>query len=221
MLDGTLVPYDLPIEELDKMMSSPIMKEFSLACEALSQKNNPEAYQIMKSYINDKDKYRRLYILKTIFRHSEAVELVDYLENAIASDDYLFVDNGLTVISNYKIKVSDTLLLSAVSKRLPKLYMEVRALRMLDISEEHYTKIIELFKRAKQCAQKEFIGEILIEQNLPAKSKELFDLFSCDEFAKIRLFAIELANKFGYNLSKFLLDKDGHVRKLAMKSLGE
>ena len=101
ILNGTLIPYDLPIEELKIMMSSSVMKDFSLACEALSYKSEPEAYQIMKSYIGTEDQYRRLYILKTIFRHSEAAELSDFLENAIASKDVLFVENGLTVVSEY------------------------------------------------------------------------------------------------------------------------
>ena len=106
ILNGTRIPYDLSVEELSKMLSSPIMQDFSLACEALSYKNDNAAYEAMKNYINDKDKYRRLYILKTIFRHPNAVELVDFLESAITSEDFLFVENGLLVISEYKITVS-------------------------------------------------------------------------------------------------------------------
>ena len=44
ILNGTPIPYELSIEELEKMLSSPIMKDFSLACEALSYKNDPKAY---------------------------------------------------------------------------------------------------------------------------------------------------------------------------------
>lgn len=88
MLNGDMIPYDLSVGELEVMMTSAVMKDFTLACEALSYKNDPEAYRIMKFYINDNDKYRRIYILKTIFRHREAVELFDFLENAIASEDF-------------------------------------------------------------------------------------------------------------------------------------
>lgn len=220
ILNGTYIPYDMPIEELRRMMSSSNMKDFSLACEVLSYKNDPEAYQIMKSHINDKDKYRRLYILKTIFRHPEAAELIDSLENAIASDDFLFVENGLIVISDFQIKLSDDLLLSVVQKHLPKLYTAIRSLITLDINDEHFDKLTKLFKQAEFCVQKEIIGEILKEKYLPSKSKELFNLFSCDRFAKIRLLAIKLANKYGYNPAKFLSDIDSRVKKLATKSLG-
>ena len=222
ILNGTPIPYDLPIEDLKAMMSSAVMKDFSLACEALSYKDDPEAYRIMKSYINDKDKYRRLYVLKTIFRHPEAVELIEFLEKAVASDDLLFVEHGLSVVSDYNIRISDGLLLSTVCKHFSNLgYAASRSLSMLSVSDDHYTKLVELFKQEKRCYQKELVGEILIEKYLPQKAEELFDLFSRDGVAKIRLLAVKLANKYGYNISGFLDDIDGHVKKLAMRSLGE
>lgn len=219
ILNGTRIPYELSIEELRKMLSSPDMKDFSLACEALSYKNDDAAYEAMKYCINDKDKYRRLYILKTIFRHSNAAELVDFLENAITSDDFLFVENGLIVISEYKIKVSDSLLLSVIDKHLPKIYTAMRSLTTLEACEDNYTKLVSLFTRAEQCSQKEFVGDILVNKYLPSKSKELFELFSRDKFAKIRLLAIKIAKEYSYDLLIFLSDMDSHVRNLAMKSL--
>lgn len=218
ILNGTRIPYELSVEELNKMLSSSTMKDFSLACEALSYKNDDASYKAMKSYINDKDKYRRLYILKTIFRHPNAVELVGFLERAILSEDFLFVENGLIVISEHQIKVSDSLLLSVVTNHLPNLYTAIRSLNTLDICEENYANLTELFSRAERCYQKEIIGEILTSKYLLSKSKELFELFSRDRFAKIRLLAIKVAKKCGYNLSDFLSDIDGHVRNLAMKS---
>ena len=220
ILNGTRIPYELSVEELSKMLSSPNMKDFSLACEALSYKNDVAAYEAMKSYINDKDKYRRLYILKTIFRHPRAVELVGFLESAITSEDDLFVENGLLVISEYQIKVPDPLLLSVIDKHLPKLYTAIRSLTTLEISQENYAKLTTLFSKAEQCSQKEFIGEILANKYLPSKSNELFELFGRDQFAGIRLLAVKIAKEYGYNLSAFLSDIDGHVRKLASKSLG-
>ena len=219
ILNGTRIPYELSVEELSKMLSSPIMKDFSLACEALSYKNDVTAYEAMKPFINDKDKYRRLYILKTIFRHPNAAELVAFLENAISSDDLLFVENGLIVIAEYKIKISDSLLLSVVTKHLPNLYTAVRALNTLDVCEENYAKLTALFSKAEQCSQKEFIGEILANKYIPSKSKELFELFLRDQFAKIRLFAVKIANHYGYDLSVFLSDENGHVRNLSLKFL--
>ena len=217
ILNGTRIPYELSVEGLSQMLSSPNMKDFSLACEALSYKNDVTAYEAMKSYITDKDKYRRLYILKTIFRYPKAIELVGFLENAITSEDFLFVENGLIVISEHQIKVSDSLLLSVVTKHLPNLYTAVRALNTLDVCEENYAKLTALFSKAEKCSQKEFIGETLVNKYLPSKSNELFELFRRDKFAKIRLLAVKIAKKYGYDLSVFLSDEDGHVRNLATR----
>ena len=193
------------------------MKDFSLACEALSYKDDHKAYEAMKSYVNDKDKYRRLYILKTIFRHPDSVELVDFLESAIASEDSTFVENGLFVIYEQQVKVSESLLISAVNKHLHGLYTAVGSLITLEISEDNYREIVRIFKKSKECAQKEVIGEVLLQNYLPSKSKELFELFKCNEFGKIRLLAASIAKEYNYDLSPFLSDKNGHVRKFANK----
>ena len=46
-------------------------------------------------------------------------------------------------------------------------------------------------------------------------TKELFEIFGCNDFAKIRLLAIKIAREFGFNVSEFLNDLDGHVRNFA------
>ena len=213
ILNGTLVPYDLPIEELKIMMFSSVMKDFSLACEALSYKNEPEAYQIMKSYIGAEDQYRRLYILKTIFRHSEAAELSDFLENAIASKDVLFVENGLTVVSEYHIKISEALLISAVRKHCDRLYTAVGALKTLEKSDGNFEAITKIFTLCSKCAQKEILGEILCKAYLPEKAKPLFALFAKDSFGCIRLIGLKIGKQYGFDTTPFLTDPDGHVRK--------
>lgn len=215
ILNGMPIPYDLPIDNLKAMMSSSDMKDFSLACEILSYKNDSEAYQIMKSHLTDKDKYRRLYVLKTIFRHPEAIELVDFLENAIASDDFLFVENGLIIVSDYNIKVSESLLISVIKKRCDQLYTAVGALKTLERSNENFERIIEVFNICSKSAQKEVLSEILCNGYLPEKAYELFDLFADDNFGSIRLIGAKIGKQYGFDTSKFLSDTDGHVRKAA------
>ncbi len=219
-LNGVPIPYGLPIDELSRMLSSTAMSDFALACEALSYKSEYEAYRLLSQHESDRDKYRRLYVLKTIFRHPSAGASSDFLEASLLSDDSLFVENALTVIAENKIKVTESLLLSVVKKHLPKLYINIRSLSTLDINDKNYNELTTLFKNAKQCVQRELIGEVLIEGYLPSKAKELFELFRRDGFAKIRMYALKIASEHGYNVSEFLADIDGHVRKLAQKSLG-
>lgn len=52
MLNGDMIPYDLSVGELEVMMTSAVMKDFTLACEALSYKNDNEAYRMMKSSVS-------------------------------------------------------------------------------------------------------------------------------------------------------------------------
>ena len=213
ILNGTPIPYDLSVDTLKEMISSPMMKDFALACEALSYKNEPEAYQIMKSYLHDKDKYRRLYILKTIFRYSEAVELVDDLEKAIASTDFLFIENGLLIVSEYNIKISEALLLSVVQKYCDQLYTAVGALKILAIIHNNFERIAEIFAICSKCAQKEILGEILCKAYLPEKAKPLFALFAKDSFGCIRLIGLKIGKQYGFDTTPFLTDSDGHFRK--------
>ena len=220
-LNGARIPYDAPIDELEKIMASKVMQDFSLACEALSYKHGPKAYEIMRSYINDKDKYRRLYIMKTIFRHPQALELTDFLKSAITSDDYLFVEHGLFVIADYGIKVPDDLLFSVIYKNLDRLSRELCALKELDISEENYIKLTELLKKARACGRKRTIAEVLSEKYLPSKAKELFELLSKDELPSIRILGVKIGREYGYDLKAFFSDMDGHIRKQAAKSLGK
>ena len=215
ILNGAVIPYDLPVDQLKEMMASSVMEDFSLACEALSYKNDPEAYHIMKSHVRDQDKYRRLYILKTIFRYREAAELVDFLEEAIASDDFLFAEHGLTVVSAYRIKVSEPLLIAAVKKHCNELYTAVGALKTLEISDGNFEETVRIFNLCSQCVQKEMIGKILCDGYLPSKAKALFDLFRSDSFAKIRNLALKIGKKCGFDISGFLSDADGHIRKAA------
>ena len=52
---------------------------------------------------------------------------------------------------------------------------------------------------------------------LPEKADELFELFKMDKFAQIRLEALKLGKEFGFDISQFLTDTDGHVRKFASR----
>ncbi len=221
LLNGTPIPYDLPIKDLRAMMSSASMKDFSLACEALSYKSDPEAYGIMRSFINDRDKYRRLYVLKTIFRRAEAAELVDFLEDAIASDDPLLAENGLIIVSEYRIKVSESLLIATVGKYCNELYTAVGALGTLSISEGNFEEITRIFSSCTKCAQKEILCEILCNCYLPQKAGELFGLFGQDTFAKVRRIALEIGKCYGFDTNQFLSDTDGHIRKPAERRTAE
>lgn len=196
MINGIPVPYDLSVNELEVLLISGDMSDFVVACEALSYRSDERAYQLLKKYITDQDKYKRLYVLKTIFRHPKAVQLKSFLEECLLSDDVLFVHNGLSVVGQYEIEVSEKAVLSAVLKHLSDLHCtNLYALKILSTSDENFLNLIRIFKRSKACGQKEVIGEILVEKYFHSHAEELYALFSKDNFLKIRLPADKIFGK--------------------------
>ena len=104
--------------KLKMMLASDEMKNFTLACNELAAREEREAYEAMKRYVNHKDKYKRLYVLKKIFRHPCAKELIPWLEENIASGEEYFSENGLKVVDELGIKINREILLSAIEKYL-------------------------------------------------------------------------------------------------------
>ena len=190
MINGKPVPYDLSVDELVALLTTGDMSDFTVACEALSYQIEDRAFALLKSYMADRDKYKRLCVLKTIFRHPKAVQLKAFLEECLLSDDALFVHNGLSVVGVHRIEISEQAVLSAVLKHLPDLHCtELYALGILRISDENFQNMIRIFKCANACGQKEIIGEILLEKYSHSHAEELCALFSVDNFSKIRLLA--------------------------------
>ena len=215
-INGVIVPYDKSTEELEIMLSGGSMSDFVVACEALSYKTDDKSFDLLERYITDKDKNKRLCILKTIFRHPSSRKLKKFLEESILSDDIWFSENGLKVAFECDIDVSDIVIFTAVNKYIENLYCtSLYILRKTEVNEVNFLKLVQLFKQAVVSGQKEILGEILFEKYLPEKAQDLFDLFSKDDFSKIRLLAVKIGKKYGFNIEVFNSDADGHVRKEA------
>ena len=217
-INGVTVPYNKTNDELEIMLSSGNMSDFVVACEALSYKTDEKAFNLLKKYLNDKDRYKRLCILKTIFRHRNSTELKDFLEESIMSDDINFAENGLKNSYDYNFKISDETILTAVNKHFQSLYCTfLYVLRNLNENEENFSKLVELFKKSEISGQKEVLCDILCEKYLPEKADVLFALFSNDNFSKIRLTAVKIGKEYSFDISGFYTDSDGHVKKEATK----
>jgi hypothetical protein len=118
------------------MIASPEMKDFTVACDELSYMDSDEAFEIMRPYLDHKDKYRRLYVLKTIFRHPKAADISYYLEEAILSSDKLFVENGLLTVGRFGIKIPEEIIWFGVENS-DLYYNDLMALKLLDTSAEN------------------------------------------------------------------------------------
>ncbi len=217
-INGVSVPYDKSTEELEIMLSTGSMNDFVVASEALSYKADKKSFELLENYITDKDKYKRLCILKTIFRHRSSKTLKNFLEESILSDDILFAENGLNVAFEYEVDISDNVIFAAVKKHIKNLHCtSLYVLKKTEFNEANFLRLVELFKQTEVSSQKEVLGEILFEKYLPEKAQDVFDLFSNDDFSKVRLLAVKIGRKYGFDIETRKIDADGHVRKAATK----
>ena len=196
------------LSELREMIASPEMKDFTVACDELSRMDSDEAFEIMRPYLDHKDKYRRLYVLKTIFRHPRAADISYYLEEAILSSDKLFVENGLLTVGKYGIKIPEEIIWFGVENS-DLSYNDMRAIKLLDASPKNYKKILDIFFgegifNKRIYWQKIFIADILREKYFPEKAEELYHIFATDGLAYIRFRAMKIADDFGFDKATLL-----------------
>ena len=56
IVNGGIIPTDIPLDKLTYMMESSEMKIFVVACEALLLNGSHEAYELLKEYIACRDR---------------------------------------------------------------------------------------------------------------------------------------------------------------------
>ncbi len=216
-INGRRVPYELSINALAELCTSQCMEDFAVACEALSTLDNCESYRILKSYLGCKDKYRRLIALKAIHKLSASKKLTPNLEALLHSKDVLFVHAASEIIVSKRIGIPNDVILDTLHK-----YIDDASVGQLVIvlkkDEASFNALISIFKRSHKCLYQEIICEYLYSNYRDEKPEELFLLFRESPFGKIRCYAVMLGKAHGLDLSGFLTDTDGHVRKLISSS---
>jgi hypothetical protein len=142
--------------------------------------------------------------------------LKNFLEESILSNDILFAENGLKVAFEYEFDISDNVIFTAIKKHIKNLCStSLYVLNKTDVNGANFSKLVELFKQTEVSSQKEVLGEILFGKYTPEKAQDLFDLFSNDDFSKVRLLAVKIGKKYGFVIETLKFDADGHVRKEA------
>lgn len=215
LINSHPVPYDLPKESLYTLLASDSMTDFTLACEALSAIPDEDVCDRLGAYLTSPDKYRRLAVLKVIFRNPFAVKLTPLLEQAIMSEDVLFTENGLRIAFEYRVPVSETAILTATRRHMAKLYAP-DALDLLAVNEENYCALIGIFSQCATSLQQEVLADILVRKYADTHAAELFSLFSISPHPKVRCVAANLGLAHGFDLAPLQRDPDGHVRKAAL-----
>lgn len=214
-INGYPVPHGLPKEELYGLLASDSMTDFVPACEALSALSDEETCDRLGAYLTHPDKYRRLAVLKVIFRNPHAVKYLPALEEVIASEHILFAENGLRAAYECRMPVSESVILAATRRHIGKLF-SLHALDLLSVSEENYRALTEIYPLCATSLQQEILAEILARKYADTHAPALFELFSASPYPKTRLQAVGLGLRFGFDLATLQKDPDGHVRKAAL-----
>lgn len=215
MINGRPIPYDRSKEELLALLSSDNMTDFVVACEALSHISEEAVCNCLGSYLDSSDPYRRLAVLKVIFRNPYATRFIPALEKAIMSEDILFAENGLRIAFSWRVAVSESAILTATRRHIRKLYA-LDALDLLTVHEENYQALTEIFFRCVSSLQQEIVADILVRKYDDAHAAELFDLLVDSKYPKVRRVAAMLGLSHGFDLTSLQNDPDGHVRRIVL-----
>lgn len=220
-INGSPVPYDLPKEELFTLLASDNVSDFTVACEALSRIPDEDVCDCMGAYLTSGDKYRRLAVLKVIFRNPYAVKFTPVLEEAIQSGDILFAENGLAVAYAFRVAVADDVIVATVQKHIKQLYDALNVLDLLAVHEANYQALISIFEKCVTSLQQEVVADILARKYADIHAAELFELFGASAYAKVRQCAVTIGARYGFDVTRFEHDPDGHVRKAMDNGKGD
>lgn len=219
MINGQIVPENLTLSKLEEMMESSNMQTFAVACEALRLANTQEAYVLLKKYLYVSDRYKRRCVLAVIYDYNNSSELVSELVQALESEEVFLVTTALDNIIQGKVHVADEQVLTCIERNHGKLNSRYyHVLTCVERTEENVERILSLYRTSKEDSARIAMAESLHAFCNLNNYLRLFDLFKDDPVAHIRRVACRIAIEHdrGDLLQKFKLDKDGHIRKLAL-----
>ena len=221
-LNGHMIPDNLSIPELREMLCTRDMLPFSLACNALKNKDSHEAYLVLKEFLDSEDKYQQRCVLSVIFHYQESAELCPYFLSALRSKERFMVTTVLDHLIVKNLWVSDDDILTCFESNyrwLGNYYYQI--LRKLEKIPENTERVVGLLKKAKASSTYIATAECLTFLATPENYMQLFTLFADSPVSKVRLEACKIANAFQrYDLlQRYVNDTDGHVRKYVTLSL--
>lgn len=211
-INGRKIPYELSFDELKEQCRSSYGIDFALACNALASVETSEAYQFLKSFLSDKDKYRRLNVLEVIFGYPDSMELYPLLIKYLQSEDILFVRRAAEIISKTPVSVPDCVLTTTL-KKYPDDEVVYMILPKLSKNNANFDFLTRLFQKTEICYCQEMIADFLVTAFGDTNPKEIFDLLRKSPFGKIRCVALNIGFENHYDVSGFESDADGHVKK--------
>lgn len=204
----------------DRMEDSD-MQCFAGACKALRDCNTPEAYALLKSYINTEDKYKKRCVLEAIFYFPQSAELKEELQAALQSEEHFLLTTALEHLVCGRAWIGEESIWDCFLRNhnlLDGYYYQL--LRRTEKSPANIERLISLLQSAKTDSIRIAISECLTAFASPDNYRRLFALLEKDPLPKLRMAACRIAGAHkAYDLlAQYKEDSDGHIRKY-VKSL--
>ena len=215
ILNGKPVPVELPLPDLARMLESPDMTDFSLACRALSLKQTVESYDLLKYHLPHRDPYRHRCLLEALFAFPQSAELTEMAAEALESKREYLVTAALSGIIKGHITLPETQILAALEQNLTTLsgwYFQV--LFDFERTDKNLRAILSLYRKSsgeQRTALARQIAYFANEENC----RELSSLLIADPCDQICLVGIRMAAEFGcaHRYPELEHHPDGHVRE--------
>ena len=116
-----LVPDDLPLEDLERMLFSDHIQDFALACEELALTRRRDAFALMRRCYAQADPFRRRSLLAVLLGYPFAGELTAEAEAALASGDPELAAAALTAVAAGTVTVADAAILDSLAENAAEL----------------------------------------------------------------------------------------------------
>lgn len=222
-LNGMKIPYDNSVSDLEKMIITGDMQTFATCCEALSVNPSVEAFNVLKSYLNSPDIYKRRFALEVIFNHPMYSNVIPELEIALNDNNMFIVRTALTIIYEKKIPITKDIIFTVLEKKghdigeYDFLSLDVVVSKNNDAD---FIRCFNLYKTYKSNTSKQTVLGSICQNIVSDKYWEyLYDEFKDDENDKIRMCACQLASEHLdiIRMRYFSNDKNGHIRKYVAK----
>lgn len=159
-----LVPDDLPLEDLERMLFSDHIQDFALACEELALTRRREAFALMRRCYAQADPFRRRSLLAVLLGCPFAGELTAEAEDALASGDPELAAAALTAVAAGTVTVADAAILDSLTEHAAELPTAAwQALTRVAPTPAHRAKLEALRTAAPERAAPLLTGYLAAE----------------------------------------------------------
>lgn len=223
--NGKFISIELPVEGWAEKLNSADVEEFALGCMGLQELGTPEAYEVLKSRLGERDKYRRRLILSVIFSFEESAELQEQFREALQSEEMLFVEEAFKhLCSGRNFWVGLEEILTAIERNHNKLHnYYYQPLWDIAKTRQYTDRILDLFHTADTDSIRITVAGVFEHAATEENYTHLYGLLAESKISKLRLEACRIAHRFDRRdlLLLYVNDPDGHIRKFAKKALGD